>query len=515
MIPEASAALCSILDRARGSVQPPIRSEIFGSQRFAQHGQSLGETHNANCANAWGTTFFPRLKNNIDILREAHHYIGVQASTGYDISPAAEWLLDNFHLIEAQIKEIHEGLPRSYFRTLPILLDEPLAGLPRVYGIAWAFVAHTDGAFDDDLLMSFLLAYQETRELNLSEMWALPTTLRVVLIENLRRLAERVASNKAAREVANLCCDHIETYTLQALDQLLDLLNQRGVGRVFLAQMAQRLQGHRDGSETGERSSYDYWLGNALPDLASVQAQQSADQAADNLSVSNAVKSLREIGDADWTDIVARTSTLMRLMLTSPIFMAEHVLTRDETLHGIELLAKRSGHSEVAVAQILLGLMHNNESRHSETSVAIHWMRGAGRPELVRALGLKDRTHRATQFIVRHLTLPLYLGSILAVLGLVMWMILRSSTASTATEVVTTGVPSAGAPDFLGNLVSRSPTQWHSDLLAETVKHLVALIPYACSAAYQNISMGRQLASPTGRPDNWAIGSTDIRLLAR
>jgi cyclic beta-1,2-glucan synthetase len=195
LLPDAPLALCNILGSARGPVELPIRSEIFGPQRFAQHGHSLALTHRAAVVSSRATTFFPRLKNNIVVLNQAHAYIGEQASTGYDISPAAEWLLENFHLIEAQLKEIHEGLPRSYFRGLPVLLDEPLAGLPRVYGVAWAFVAHTDGAFDEDLLSHFLIAYQETTELNLSEMWALPTTLRVVLIENLRRLAQRVAAN--------------------------------------------------------------------------------------------------------------------------------------------------------------------------------------------------------------------------------------------------------------------------------------------------------------------------------
>ena len=148
LLPDAPQALCAILDGARGAVQPPIRSEIFGPQRFAQHGRSLGETHRAARARPGAATFFPRLKDNIRTLREAHRYIGTQAATGYDISPAAEWLLDNFHLLEAQLKEIRDGLPRRYFRALPVLLDEPLAGLPRVYGVAWAFVAHTDGAFD-------------------------------------------------------------------------------------------------------------------------------------------------------------------------------------------------------------------------------------------------------------------------------------------------------------------------------------------------------------------------------
>jgi cyclic beta-1,2-glucan synthetase len=233
----APEGLRQLLSPSLGPLLPPLRSEIFGPQRFAQHGRSLGLTHAAAQPRAGSASFFPRLRSNIRMLRQAHAAIAAQASTGYDLSPAALWLLDNFHLIEAQLQAIHEGLPRSFFRALPVLLDEPLAGLPRIYGVAWAFVAHTDSAFDEELLVGYLSAYQESRELRLSEMWALPTTLRVVLIENLRRLAERLATQKAARAVANLCCDRIETCTAADLQQLYGQLDRRGVGAAFLAQV--------------------------------------------------------------------------------------------------------------------------------------------------------------------------------------------------------------------------------------------------------------------------------------
>ncbi|MFM2348610.1 MAG: hypothetical protein RL654_3363, partial [Pseudomonadota bacterium] len=398
LLPEASPALRDLLGASPDAVLPPIRAEIFGPQRFAQHGRSLGETHRAEQATSHAQTFFPRLRSNIDALRHAHRYIGVQAATGYDISPAAEWLLDNFHLIEAQFKEIHDGLPRRYFRALPVLVDEPLAGLPRIYGVAWAFVAHTDGAFDDDLLVQFLSAYQETRELNLSELWALPTTLRVVLIENLRRLAERVATNKAAREAVNLCCDRIETCPVADLADLHALMVQRGVGPVFLAQMASRLQDRWAGEAQAEQRPVLRWLRDALPDLAALQTQQRADQAADNLSVSNAITALRAIGDADWADIVCRTSTLMQRMLTSPLFAAEQAGTRDQTLHRIERLARRSGRSEVEVADTLLDQMRT--ATGDEPPVA------------------------------RRLALPVYLGTLaLGTGGLVAWLVQRHGAA--------------------------------------------------------------------------------------
>ena len=167
-VPDAGAEAVALLDPARGAIEAPIRSEIFGAARFAQHGRSLGDAHSARVG-VESPTFFPRLRQNIDVLREAHHYIGLQERK-VDVDPAGEWLLDNFHVVVAQIKEIHEGLPRRYFRDLPVLTDAHLAGLPRVYGVAWAFVAHTDGAFDETLLLEFLNAYQETRPLNLGEL---------------------------------------------------------------------------------------------------------------------------------------------------------------------------------------------------------------------------------------------------------------------------------------------------------------------------------------------------------
>ena len=433
LVPDAPAELAEILDPSRGPVERPNRSEIFGPERFAQHGRSLAETHAAAFATSRTSAFFPRLRENVQVLRETQRYIGTQATTGYDVSPAAEWLLDNFHLIEAQLREINDGLPRRYFRDLPVLQEEPLVGLPRIYGVAWAFVAHTDSAFDDDLLVHFLRAYEEVRELTLGELWALPTTLRVVLIENLRRLAERAAANKAAREIANLCCDRIESYSPEELDRILALLNRRGVGDAFLAQMAQQLQDHR--SPANQR--FFDWLQRVAPHLAEIQTRLPAAQAADNLSVSNSIMSLRSISDADWPDIVASTSVLTQLMLTSPAFAAERDDTRDQTLHAIEKLARKSGRSEREVATLLLGLMHGAESSpegdaddDDAHTVANYWLRGAGRGELRRVVGLGSDRSLAWHRWLQSAALPAYLGAIgLTTLVLVAWLLVRHSVA--------------------------------------------------------------------------------------
>jgi cyclic beta-1,2-glucan synthetase len=155
----------------------------------------------------------------------------------------------------------------------------------------------------------------------------------VVLVENLRRLAERLALTQATKELANRVCDKGQPLDACALDALLARLRLRG------ADMALRLRDPKACVDPQVRQ----WLQPAVPDAATTQAQHSAEQAAANLSVINAVTSLRAITHADWPDIVSRASALMRLMLTALRFAAEHTTTRDQTLHGIERLARRCG----------------------------------------------------------------------------------------------------------------------------------------------------------------------------
>lgn len=480
--PRAPRATHGLLDAKGGPVQPPIRAEIFGPQRFAQHGRSLGASHSAVRAGLRSAAFFPRLADNVHTLRAAHTYIGGQAAAGYAVSPAAEWLLDNFHLIETQLEQIHGELPRNAMRALPVLQQPPLAGLPRIYGVAWAFVAHTDGAFDEDLLVQFLGAYQDTRALTLAEMWALPTTLRVLLLENLRRLAEREAAQMAAREVANLCSDRVlaqddggqgagtqgPATLVEALGAWLQVLQRRGVGDAFLARLAQRLR------DRPVAPAVRAWLDRALPNAAELQAQQGADQAADNLSMSNAVSSLRAIGDTDWSDLVARASALMRLMLAHPLFEAEHAGTRDQTLHAIERLARRSGRSELAVAQALLALMHPAPAGAGHDTAAPihtpgHWLQGAGRDTLARALGLREPLRALALRVGRHAVLPVYLGALAAGTAALVLAVLRANAGSGG--VPAWAGPGAGVGAALGVLLMLLPA---SEAVVAVVNRLVS-----------------------------------------
>src|SRR4029079_6912031 len=85
--------------------------------------------------------------------------------------------------------------------------DGHLAGYPRVVGVAWAYIAHTDSRFEPETLRRMVLAYQEVEPLTIGELWAIAISLRILLVENLRRLAERIVRSRAARQAADELAD--------------------------------------------------------------------------------------------------------------------------------------------------------------------------------------------------------------------------------------------------------------------------------------------------------------------
>ena len=385
----------TLLMRPLSTLETPIRGVLMGASGFAQHGHELAQLQGPAQYSRRAKQFFPRLRENIAALRQSHAYTTELERVGRHISPAGEWLLDNMHLVLAQSREIQTGLPHRYFYSLPVLEIAPLAGLPRVYALCWSFVAHTDSAFDPALLIEFLRAYQETQTLTQGELWALPSTLRVLLVENLRRLAERVATDEAARESAHFLCDNaiklkdptafVRTRFAQA--------QARGVLRAFALQVHSRMQtdaeiflpaGNGNTAPADQaRAAIFAALAQALPDANAALAQQHADQAADNVSVGNAIRTLQRLTTTDWRSLINQVSLVMQRMLTLPIFAAEREDTQDTTLHQIERLARSSGHPEPEVADKILALTIPGKAS------AGHWLAGRGSARLRQDLGLR------------------------------------------------------------------------------------------------------------------------------
>jgi cyclic beta-1,2-glucan synthetase len=384
-----------LLASRRSDIQQPIRAELFGAQRFEEHGRSLAAAQSVLApGNAdSGPPFFPRVQENIAAIRLAYDYIALTSRSGHYVTPAAEWLLDNFHLVEAQLQQIQDGVPHRYYADLPKLADKPLQGLPRVYGIAWAYVAHTDSVLDPVLFTAFLHAYQEVSELNLGELWALPTTLRVVLLENLRRMADRIAWNKVAREVAHAAWDKADALSLRELDELLALMQAHGLERSYLTQLWQRMPAGRPEPDAPPALPLVRWTAQHCTDALGMIGEGQTVQVAANLTVSNIITTLRLIGQVEWVELIEPVSHSLQVLRRLPSFSRESELTRQQITRAMERLAQQCGKSERAVAEAVLAAARQpNNSMVART--AGYYLIGPGRPLLEAALRPSTGPHK-------------------------------------------------------------------------------------------------------------------------
>ncbi len=190
--------------RTRPEQEPALRAELFSTEQMEQHGRALAGQHRLS-ARVSMDSLLARLDDNEAVLTDTCERLTDATRKRRRITPAAEWLLDNFYLIEEQIRIARRHLPKGYSRELPRLASGPSAGLPRVYDIALEAISHGDGRVDArEPAAASSPPTRRSAPLRLGELWAIPIMLRLALIENLRRVAARVMADwrdrgKAAR----------------------------------------------------------------------------------------------------------------------------------------------------------------------------------------------------------------------------------------------------------------------------------------------------------------------------
>lgn len=333
----------------------PVREELFGVERLEHHGESLAAAQPVTARPPIVRPLRRRLADNAAALLTAYRASASELEQGRRVVPAAEWLLDNYHVVEEQIREIRDDLPPGYYRQLPKLASGPFAGYPRVFGLAWAFVAHTDSHLDLELLRRFIAAYQRVQPLSIGELWAVAITLRIVLVENLRRLVDQIGQGRAERAEADALADALLTPGCAASALATDIARRSpaALSEIFAAQLARRLR-----DQDPKTNPALNWLDERLQQQGSSveQAVQHAQQrqGASNVSVRNVITSMRLISAIDWAKLFESVSLVDARLDADGSFGRMDFPTRNLYRSAIEQLARSAPLSELAIAEQVL-----------------------------------------------------------------------------------------------------------------------------------------------------------------
>ena len=347
--------------RTRGASEPPLRAQLLSAEQMERHGKALARAHRISTKPAPGY-LLDRLSDNQRVLDEACDLLTVAAHANRRLTPAGEWLLDNIYLIEEQIAIARRHLPKGYSRELPRLAGGQSNGLPRVYDIALNAISHGDGRVDAESLSRFVAAYQAVTPLKLGELWAIPIMLRLALIENLRRVSARIIADRTDRNLADLWADRLMEIADSDPKSLVLVIADMArshppVESSFVAELARRLQGQSSALAL-PLTWVEQWLADSDQTIEQMVQVENQQQAAEQVSVSNSIGSLRFLAMMDWREFVETMSVVEQALREDPngTYGQMDFATRDRYRHVTEQIARRGKLVEVDVAKAALRL---------------------------------------------------------------------------------------------------------------------------------------------------------------
>src|SRR5438132_2569954 len=353
-------ALIQRLRRSNAAGELPIREELYSVERLEQYAAALAARHKLAGKPRRLNLLLPRLEENGRKLLAAYKALAESIREEHVISPAAEWLVDNFHIVEEQVREIREDLPKSYYHELPKLADGPFKNYPRIYAFSFALIAHTDRHLDTETLRRFINAYQEVSPLSIGELWAVPINLRLALVENLRRLATRIVSSWGGGDEADRLGEKLLELAQRQPNELLPLFTSRvgkgrSVGRAFVVQLTQRLR-EQDPAVMTVFEWLDKQLERRGLSIENIVHEEHHRQAAAQVTVGNIITSMRLLSTLDWKDFFETVSLIDPELAKDPagVYSNMDFATRDRYRHVIERISKRTKKSEPEIASIAL-----------------------------------------------------------------------------------------------------------------------------------------------------------------
>jgi cellobiose phosphorylase len=421
-----------------GAAEAPLRAELFGVEQMERSGKTLS-AHHAVRGGRGGDQLLRRLEDNEGVLQSASVLLVAAVRQGRRVTPAGEWLLDNFYLVEEQILLARSHFSKWYSRELPVLSSGPSKGLARVYDIALEVISHGDGRIDPETLNRFVAAYQTGAQLKLGELWAIPIMMRLALIENLRRISARVAASMVERNRASVWADQMLSVAEHDPKSLILVISDMAraspdLVNSFVAELARRLQGHSSALAL-PLTWIEQRLRESSMTIEQMVQSETQSQAINQVCISNSIASLRLLSAMDWREFVESQSQVERELREDPegVYARMDFSTRDRYRHVVERIARQSPMTEPAVARKAVQLAHHACTTRANNAPATptapsraaglaapaaplehvgYYLVGDGLAVLERAAQVQRSFGEDVRLAVRHAALPMYLGSI-------------------------------------------------------------------------------------------------------
>ena len=416
---------------ARPDLQPPspdemtLRAELFGVNQLENYAKILARNHQVEVVRK-PEKLLHQLSRSADEIHRCHEIIAESVRRGSRIAPAAEWLLDNYHLIQEQIELARVHLPPGYSRELPRLTAGPRRGFPRIYDVVMELVRHSDSQVDPDNLSHFIRAYQTVHPLSLGELWAVPIMLRLSLIENLHLVAQRIAWRRSQRDAAlvwaNRFLQVVESNPRQFVTTLGDFVR---AAPALTPPFVSELVANIDGVNPALGLALN-WIEQELAEhgqsIDHTQQGENQAQAANHVTTGNSITSMRALAAVDWKEFVESLSATEAILRRDPtgVHPLMDFRTRNRYRTQVEKLARHARRSEVDVAETVVAMAAERRQAGADRRECHvgYFLVDAGRRDLERRLRCPIPVFRHLGRFLKRRPLALYLTAFVSLTAL-------------------------------------------------------------------------------------------------
>lgn len=400
-----------------------IDDAYLGLEELKDHAIGIARNHYVKKSSRTSNWLILRMNKNYSTILDVFKTLNDDVQKGFPVPSAAEWLLDNLYVIEDEVKDIRQSLPDKHLNNLPVLKSGYLKGYPRIFAIALEIVSHSDGKIEEIVLKGFIEAYQTQKTLLSKELWALTLMLRIALIEKVAQICIRMLESRRqwlkAEEVTDLLLADSDKGKEEVLNIINEYVRERGaVYSSFIEHLLNKLkkQGKKglSGLKYVDERLWDQGLKSE--EIVSFEHQV---QAASQVSIGNALTSLKYISSMDWNDIFETLSHVELILKQDPagIYSLMDFESRDYYRHTVGKIAELYNVSETLV--VLKALECSKEGEKTNFDHIGYYIIGKGRKKLISKIGSKHTLYKSFSELIKMHPEAFYVGSILLITAII------------------------------------------------------------------------------------------------
>jgi hypothetical protein len=396
-----------------------------------QNGRELAAGHKVKNKYRQPRVLMARFQQSRRGLINSYHMLADALREGQPIEPAALCLVDNFPVVEDQLREVLDGLTKSINFYLPQLPEDGSHNVTRIYAVARAVAGLNGNRVETQTLMRFLRAYQELAPISIRELWVFGTMLRLALLENLQTLAQAAMAEYDACVQAEQFADEALAVAQQQPSQLVPWFEKRfsmcqQLNHAFVLRLVQRL-GEPLSPLTPALACLNRQLCLGGQNVLEVVRQERQRQSEMLSTANNLTESMRLLSSINWQDFVESVSLLDVILAEDPVgaYVGMDFATRNRYRQVVEEVSQYTHAGELNVAKYAVVLARQAHGHNDESGRRAHvgyYLIDDGLAQLEQAFSCRlTLGKRLTRFMLKART-PIYLSSFVALTAFIVML---------------------------------------------------------------------------------------------